>query len=114
MDLFVFPSQNEGMGRALIEAMAAALPVVATRVGGIPGIIQQGRTGLLVPPGDVASLAAAMTELLNDRPRARDLGLAARDSIGANYDAAWMVTAIESLYERCLQPTSSPRTVTYP
>jgi glycosyltransferase involved in cell wall biosynthesis len=114
LDLFVFPSQNEGMGRALIEAMAAALPVVATRVGGIPGIIEQGRTGLLVSPGDSAALAGAMAELLDDRTRARAMGQAARDSIGAEFNAAGMVRAIESVYGRCLQPASWPRTVTNP
>jgi glycosyltransferase involved in cell wall biosynthesis len=114
LDLFVFPSQNEGMGRALIEAMAAALPVVATRVGGIPGIIEQGRTGLLVSPGDSAALAGAMAELLDDRTRARAMGQAARDSIGAEFNAAVMVRAIESVYGRCLQPASWPRTVTNP
>lgn len=114
LDLFVFPSQNEGMGRALIEAMAAALPVVATRVGGIPGIIEQGRTGLLVPPGDTAALAGAMAELLDDRTRARTMGQAARDSIGAEFNAAGMVRAIESVYGRCLRPASWPRTATNP
>ena len=114
LDLFVFPSQNEGMGRALIEAMAAALPVVATKVGGIPGIIEQGRTGLLVPPGNSAAVAGAMAELLDDRTRARAMGQAARDSIGAEFNAAGMVRAIESLYGRCLQPASWPRTVTNP
>lgn len=114
LDLFVFPSQNEGMGRALIEAMAAALPVVATSVGGIPGIIEHGRTGLLVPPDDSAALAAAMAELLDDRVRARAIGQAARESVGVEFNVANMVRAIESVYTHCLQPPSWPRTVTSP
>lgn len=114
LDLFVFPSQNEGMGRALIEAMAAALPVVATNVGGIPSIIEPGRTGLLVPPGNSEALASAMAELLDDRTRARAIGQAARESLGAEFNAAGMVRAIESVYGRCLQPTPWPRTVTNP
>ncbi|CAI4032268.1 Glycosyltransferase family 4 protein [Nitrospira tepida] len=114
LDLFVFPSQNEGMGRALIEAMAAALPVVATNVGGIPGIIEQGRTGLLVPPGDSPALAAAMAELLDDPVRAQAMGQAARESIGAEFNAAGMVRAVESVYVSCLQPASWPRTATSP
>jgi glycosyltransferase involved in cell wall biosynthesis len=94
--------------------MAAALPVVATNVGGIPGIIEQGRTGLLVPPGDIAALASAIAELLDDRVRANAMGQAARDSIGVEFNTARMVGAIESVYGRCLQATSWPRTATNP
>ena len=57
MDLFVLPSINEGMGRALIEAMAAGLPVVATNVGGVPAIVQDKHTGYLVPPGNSDAIA---------------------------------------------------------
>ncbi len=65
MDLFVLPSLNEGMGRALVEAMAAGLPVIASRVGGIPAVISHEQTGLLVPPGNADALADAIRRLLD-------------------------------------------------
>src|SRR5205807_8725782 len=66
LDLFVLPSLNEGMGRALVEAMAMGRPVVATRVGGIPDVVTDGATGLLVPPRDDRALADAILTLLRD------------------------------------------------
>lgn len=102
MDLFVLPSLNEGMGRALIEAMAAGLPVIASRVGGIPAVITHERTGLLVPPGDAVALAEAL-RLLLDRPEwASQLGMAASRSVDNRYGSVSMVRAIESLFAEAL------------
>ena len=102
MDLFVLPSLNEGMGRALIEAMAAGLPVIASRVGGIPAVISHERTGLLVPPGDASALAEALRRLL-DRPKwATQLGLAASRSVDSRYGSVSMVHAIESIFAEAL------------
>jgi glycosyltransferase involved in cell wall biosynthesis len=102
MDLFVLPSLNEGMGRALIEAMAAGLPVIASRVGGIPAVISHERTGLLVPPGDASALAEALRRLL-DRPEwATQLGLAASRSVDSRYGSVSMVHAIESIFAEAL------------
>jgi glycosyltransferase involved in cell wall biosynthesis len=98
MDVFVLPSLNEGMGRALIEAMAAARPVVASRVGGVPGIVQDRHNGRLVPPGQADSLAAVLADLL-DRPSfARELGAAARKSIDVRFGVRAMVMAVEEVY----------------
>ena len=102
MHLFVLPSLNEGMGRALVEAMAAGLPVVATRVGGVPAIVEDGRTGLLVPPGDAAALAAAIDELLRRPEWAKELGTAAQQSIGERFGIPAMVQAVEVVYETAL------------
>ena len=102
MDLFVLPSLNEGMGRALIEAMAAGLPVIASRVGGIPAVISHERTGLLVPPRDADALAEALRRLL-DRPEwAKQLGVAASHSVDSRYGSASMVHAIESIFAEAL------------
>lgn len=102
MDLFVLPSLNEGMGRALIEAMAAGLPVIASRVGGIPAVISHERTGLLVPPGDPDALAEALRRLL-DRPEwAKQLGVAASHSVDSRYGSVSMVHAIESIFAEAL------------
>lgn len=98
MDCFVLPSLNEGMGRALIEAMAAGLPVVASRVGGIPALIQDGVNGLLVPPADGPALAAALHRIIRDPQEACRLGKKAADSIGEAYDVTSMVQAIEAIY----------------
>ena len=100
MDLFVLPSLNEGMGRALIEAMAAGLPVIASRVGGIPAVISHEHTGLLVPSGDAGALAEALRRLL-DRPEwAKQLGAAASRSVDSRYGSASMVHAIESIFAK--------------
>jgi glycosyltransferase involved in cell wall biosynthesis len=102
MDLFVLPSLNEGMGRALIEAMVAGLPVVASRVGGIPSVISHERTGLLVPPGDAGALAEALRRLL-DRPEwATQLGVAASRSVDSRYGSVSMVHVIESIFAEAL------------
>lgn len=102
MDLFVLPSLNEGMGRALIEAMAAGLPVVASKVGGVPAIVEDRRTGLLVPAGDAGALASALEELVQKPAWAKELGAAASRSIGERFGSDAMVRAIESVYDKAL------------
>lgn len=78
-DLCVAPSRNEGMGRALVEAMALGIPVVATRVGGIPAVVGEDEAGRLVPPEDVGALTDALEELARDAPLRAKLGRAARE-----------------------------------
>jgi glycosyltransferase involved in cell wall biosynthesis len=102
MDVYVQPSLNEGMGRALVEAMAAGRPVVASRVGGIPSLIEHRRTGLLVPPGDPEALAHAIAELLEHPELARALGAQASESIEQTFSVSAMVRAVEAVYEACL------------
>lgn len=100
MDCFVLPSLNEGMGRALLEAMAAGLPVIASRVGGIPALIDDEHNGLLVPAGDSCALAAALRRILSDPSWASMLGQNAMQSIGTGYGVPAMVQAIESVYRK--------------
>ena len=105
VDLFVLPSLNEGMGRAAVEAMAAGLAVVATKVGGLPLIVDEGKTGLLVAPEDAGALAATIVHVLSSPGMRRAMGEAGRRKAAAFSDDA-MVEKIESLYRRIL--TSSP------
>jgi len=84
-DLVVLPSLSEALPTALMEAAAAGRPVVATRVGGIPEIVEDGCTGLLVPPDDAPALADAMAALLGDVERARAFGAAARTLAGERF-----------------------------
>lgn len=103
MDCFVFPSLNEGMGRALIEAMAAGLPVVASRVGGIPAIVRHEENGLLVAAGDSRGLSEALRRILIDPQLAERLGRNASRAIGQAFGVQAMVEAVESVYRRALQ-----------
>jgi len=96
-DIFVLASRNEGMGRALVEAMALGIPVVASAVGGVPELLEHGRAGLLVPPGDPAALAQAIGHLADDRPFAAALGRAGRARSVA-YGAGRMVHRLLRLY----------------
>jgi glycosyltransferase involved in cell wall biosynthesis len=105
MDLYIHPSLNEGMGRALIEAMAAGRPVVASRVGGIPAIVTDRQTGLLVPPSDPEALASAIDELLRRPEWAKELGAAACASIGPRFAVQAMVKAVEAVYDQALKQT---------
>ena len=78
----VLPSRSEGMGRVVVEAFCRARPVVATRVGGIPDLVDDARNGLLVEPGDTAALADAIVRILSDRELAERLGAGAHASAG--------------------------------
>ena len=102
-DIAVVPSlEREGFGLAALEAMDAGLPVVASRVGGLPEVVQDGRSGLLVPPGDEAALAAAIARLL-ERPDERvRFGAEGRRRVESRFRAAPMARRIETLYEEAL------------
>ncbi|MBI3158244.1 MAG: glycosyltransferase family 4 protein [Chloroflexi bacterium] len=84
-NLFVYPSRDEGMPNALLEAMAAGLPAVATRIAGNEELVLDGQTGLLVPPNDVAALQAALAGLIPDADRRRAMGAAALARVQAEY-----------------------------
>jgi glycosyltransferase involved in cell wall biosynthesis len=85
-DLFVWPAINEAFGMALLEAQAAGLPVVAGASGGVSGIIADGQTGLLVPPGDAAAFAAALRLLIGDPGRRAAIGASARARVRREHD----------------------------
>jgi L-malate glycosyltransferase len=108
LDLFVNPSRAESFGVAALEAAASGLPVVASRVGGLPEIVVDGETGLLVPPEDPAALAEALAALIREPERRRAMGRAARADALARYD--WKVCAriMEQLYEAALARQASP------
>lgn len=97
-DLFAFPSLMEAFPNGVMEAMAAGLPIVATDVGGIPELIDHGRNGWLVPPGDSSALAEGIVRLLGRRDLAEACGRAARETIAATYSFDRMVGAFEALY----------------
>jgi glycosyltransferase involved in cell wall biosynthesis len=98
-DLFVLPSRSEAFPNAVIEAMAAGLPVVATQVGGIVELVQPERTGVLVPSDDPEALADAVMSLIADPDRANALGRTARQEIERQYSLSSMVARFEELYE---------------
>ena len=97
-DIFVLPSRSDAFPNALVEAMATALPVVASAVGGIPELIEDGRTGLLVPPGDASAVADRLCRLMTDAALGARLGAAARADVEGRYSFDRMVAAFELLY----------------
>ena len=99
-DVAVSSSWFEGSPLAMMEYMDAGLPIVATRVGGVPDLIEDRVHGLLVEPGDPDGLAAAIVELLRDRDRAAELGARARERRRAEFDLDGTVRALGDLYER--------------
>jgi glycosyltransferase involved in cell wall biosynthesis len=105
-DVFVHAAvYPEPFPRSLLEAMALRKPVAATKVGGIPEIIEPGATGLLVAPSDPLSLAEAMGSLLSDRGRALRLGLNGRRKVETEFTIERHVAAVSELYERLLAPS---------
>lgn len=97
-DVFVLPSQSEGQPMAVLEAMAHGLAVVASDVGGIPEMIEDGRSGLLVPPDDVEALGAALRAVLTDADRRHALGRAARARASAEFDIDVVWRRFDALY----------------
>jgi len=97
-DLFVLPSRSEAFPNGAMEAMAAGLPVIASAVGGLLDLIDQGRTGVLVSPDDPVALAGAIDMLAAASERAAALGAAARREIETRYSFDRMVGAFEDVY----------------
>jgi glycosyltransferase involved in cell wall biosynthesis len=101
-DVFVMSSVTEGLGTSLLDAMAAARPIVATRAGGMPEVVADGETGLLVPIRDPDHLAAAIVQMLKDPALRSRFGQAGLDRVRAEFSVARMVDATVALYERGL------------
>jgi len=98
MDIFVLPSYSEGLSLALLEAMAAGKPVIATAVGGTPEVVTDGDNGLLIPPRDAGSLAAALTRLLSDPALAQRLGANARAHVREHFSLDRLGREINEIY----------------
>ncbi len=105
-DLFVLPSITEGLSNALLEALAHALPAIASDISGNRQILSRPDLGLLVPPEDEAALSTAITHLLVAPDEARRLGAAAREHVARSFSVDAMVDAHEQLYRRLLRRES--------
>jgi len=98
-DVFVHPSRSEGLGVVLLEAMAARLPVIATGVGGIPEVVREGETGLLVPPDNPESLAKAIQRLKQDEALRQQLGQRAQEWVERLHDIRYLPDRVMQVYE---------------
>jgi len=108
-DIFVLPSLAEGTPVTVLEAMASGLPVVATRVGGLPEVVEENVSGLLVPPSDAAALATALLSLQSSPEQAGAAGVAGRLRVEQQYSMQAMLGAYAGLYDTLLANKTSFR-----
>lgn len=102
IDVFVMSSHSEGMPLVILEAMASQLPVVATSVGGIPEVISNNQTGLLIPPNDPGSIVDRVIQIYNDNNLSKSLGKAGQERIKFSFDVIPITNQIENLYSDLL------------
>ncbi len=105
LDLYLMPSLAEGLGSSALVAMAYEIAVVATRVGGLPELIEDGATGWLIPPGSPEALADAIAHAASDRARLHKMGIKARQR-AKQFSSTLMVERTEALYEKLVQEES--------
>jgi N-acetyl-alpha-D-glucosaminyl L-malate synthase BshA len=101
-DVFLLPSQHESFGLAALEAMSCAVPVVGSRIGGLPEVIQHEETGFLCDPNDVDCMKAIVLGLLKDEPLRRQIGKAARERVERLFNRDRIVAQYVDAYERVL------------
>jgi len=105
LDLLVHAStMGEPFGQVIIEGMAAGKPVVATNGGGVPEIVEDGRTGILVPMSDVEAMASAICQILSDPVRAKTMGMRARQRVADRFTIEQTARRVEAVYAELLQP----------
>lgn len=109
IDLFVLPSLFEGLGVAALEAMAAGKPVIATEVGGLSELVEDRRTGLVVPPGDAHALARAIGELVSQDDLMRELGENGRRRVAERFTMERMARQNEAYYYELLAAPGTAR-----
>jgi len=102
-DIFVMPSQSESFGVAAVEAASYGLPVIASDVGGVPEIVDDGVTGILIKPGDEAGLAQAIIRLATDKDLRRSMGEAGRRLVAEKYDFEKCLDRMEAVYRKVLK-----------
>lgn len=101
-DLMAMPSINEGLGMSIVEAMAFSLPVVASKVGGIVEVVEEGVTGILIPPSNPAELARGCVKILSDREMGRKMGRAGRKRAESLFDIKGTIRNTEKLYREMM------------
>lgn len=107
LDIFVMPSRQEGLGISIMEAQAAGVPVIASRVGGIPSLIEEGKTGFLVEPEDPIALGQTILRVLPDPDRLARVANAGREFIRSNHSADVMVEKVLTLYKTTIPKVRS-------
>jgi N-acetyl-alpha-D-glucosaminyl L-malate synthase BshA len=108
-DLFILPSESESFGMAALEAMASAVPVIATRTGGLPEVVIEGETGFLLPVGDVDGMAQRAIEILANDALAEKMGRRAREVAIERFDESRVVPMYRQLYEQAIASPSGAR-----
>ena len=103
INVFILPSLNEGFGMVLIEAMAAKKPVISTAVGGVPEVIADGKTGILVPPKDPEAISSAIIKLYNNPDMSLEMGLAGHSRVKKLFDITTTVHELEKLYSGLIE-----------
>jgi glycosyltransferase involved in cell wall biosynthesis len=114
LDVFALSSRREGLPNVLLEAMAVSVPCVATRVGGVPRVIEDGVNGRLVAPGEAGALAAGITQLLGHEPLKQRLGAAGRRVIEERYSFARRIERLAALYDELLEGVACRQSATSP
>jgi len=102
-DIMLMPSELESFGLAALEAMACEVVPIATRVGGVPEVIEHGKSGFLAEVGDVDTMARYAIDLLSDEPRLRELGKQARAAAQEKFCSTKVVAQYEDFYRRVLE-----------
>lgn len=100
LDIFVMPSRQEGLGLSVMEAQAQGLPVVASKVGGIPSLIEDGTTGILVPPENVDALAEALMYLIENPDQAKQIGQRAKIFAKENFSVGRMIDQTYAVFKK--------------
>jgi glycosyltransferase involved in cell wall biosynthesis len=102
LDILVLPSLQEPFGKIVIEAMAMKKPVVASKVGGVPEIVVDEKTGLLIPPGDSDAIRQALEHLLSDQEKRKEMGVEGRKRVEQMFTLEKHVHKIQQIYEEVL------------
>ncbi|RPI05662.1 MAG: glycosyltransferase [Zetaproteobacteria bacterium] len=102
-DLLLLPSADEAFGLAALEGMSCGVPVVATSVGGVPEVLEDGKSGFLLPPGDIEGMARAALELLQHGERLAEFRAAARRRAVEHFDTTLVVPRYEAFYREVLE-----------
>ncbi|HYP52289.1 MAG TPA: glycosyltransferase, partial [Pyrinomonadaceae bacterium] len=108
-DVLLLPSEQESFGLAALEALACEVPVIASRVGGLPEVVSDGVTGCLAEVGDVEKMAADAAALLSDEERRREMGRRGRAEAVARYSTELVIPQYIQFYERVIAATEGVR-----